>query len=168
MEEDRDRGIGTISFWSHVYGSDSDSKLAIEYSTDGGSTWMHAGEVTISGSSYREYTAHVGATGKSRVRLRQLSGKRWLLDDFSLTDNSTGVDDPTADRHQWDAYSHSGSLFVNIAEGAEPTSPYTAWTAPHSSRTHDRGAAHLRQPPHRSGIHCRGRRLLAHSPYPII
>ncbi len=118
MEEDRDRGIGTISFWSHVYGSDSDSKLAIEYSTDGGSTWMHAGEVTISGSSYREYTAHVGATGKSRVRLRQLSGKRWLLDDFSLTDNSTGVDDPTADRHQWDAYSHSGSLFVNIAEGA--------------------------------------------------
>ncbi|MDE6612087.1 MAG: hypothetical protein K2K22_05955, partial [Muribaculaceae bacterium] len=38
---------------------------------------------------------------------------------FSLTDNSTGVDDPTADRHLWDAYSHSGSLFVNICAGTD-------------------------------------------------
>lgn len=118
MEEDRDRGIGQLSFWARAYNADPDSKIAVEYSTDGGTTWQEAGEVTVSGTSYREYTVHVGATGTSRARLRQLSGKRWLLDDLSLTDNATGVDDPTADRHLWDAYSHSGSLFVNIADGA--------------------------------------------------
>ena len=122
MEEDRERGIAELSFFARAFGSDQDSKLAVEYSTDGGTIWETAGDVTVSGNTYREYKVHVGVAGKVRARLRQLSGKRWLLDDLSLTDYSaTGLDDPTAARHTWDAYSHSATLFVDVTtpEGIE-------------------------------------------------
>ncbi|MCM1067717.1 MAG: endonuclease [Muribaculaceae bacterium] len=120
MDADRDRGIGELSFFARVFGSDEACKIAVEYSTDGGETWENAGDVTVSDKTYREFKVRVGAIGKVRARLRQLSGKRWLLDDVSLTDNATGVDDPMAERHTWDAYSHGGSLYVNVEapEGA--------------------------------------------------
>ena len=57
--------------------------------------------------------------GTARMRIAQESGKRFLIDDIAITDAITGVDDPMSARHQWDAYSHSGTLFVNVKADAD-------------------------------------------------
>ncbi len=114
MAEDRSTGIGNLSFYARRYNNDAEAKFNVEYSTDGGVTYTKAGDVTVSGTAYDEYTVFIGASGTARVRLVQESGKRVLIDDIALTNYSTGVDDPAAARHTWDAYSHSGTLYVDV------------------------------------------------------
>ncbi|MDE6854159.1 MAG: endonuclease [Muribaculaceae bacterium] len=121
MAEDRMTGIGTVSFYSRVFGTDADASVDVEYSTDGGVTYSKAGTVTVSGQQYKEYSVAVNCQGKVRMRLRQTKGRRFMVDALSLTDYSSGVDDVTADYHQWDAYSRGGELVVEVrsSEGAE-------------------------------------------------
>lgn len=115
MAEDRAAGIGTVSFYARVFGSDADAEVDVEYSTDGGVTYEKAGSVTISGTQYKEYTVTVNRQGKVRMRLCQTSGRRFMVDALSLTDFSSGIDDPTADYHQWDAYCCGGELLVEVS-----------------------------------------------------
>lgn len=115
MDADRYAGIGDVKFWAMPFGSDAAAEIAVEYSTDGGETWKQAGKVTVSEKMYKEFTVRVAVAGQVRIRFNQLSGKRILLDDVSLTDYSSGVDDPMAARHQWDAYSHGGTLYVEVS-----------------------------------------------------
>lgn len=114
MAEDRVTGIGEVSFYAQRFGTDAEAVVAVEYSTDGGNTYRTAGKVTIDQTYYKEYKVAVKALGTVRMRIVQESGKRFLIDDIAITDAITGVDDPMAARHQWDAYSHSGTLFVNV------------------------------------------------------
>lgn len=119
MAEDRTTGIGEVSFYAQRFGSDSEAVVSIEYSTDGGKTYRSAGKVTIDQTYYKEYKVAVKVLGTARMRIAQESGKRFLIDDIAITDAITGVDDPMAARHQWDAYSHSGTLFVNVKADAD-------------------------------------------------
>lgn len=115
MDDDRRLGIGTVSFFAMRYGSDVEAEIAVEYSTDEGESWREAGKLIIDAKTYTEYKVPVNVAGKVRIRFKELSGKRFMLDDISMTDYSAGVDDPLADRHMWDAYSHSSTLFVDVA-----------------------------------------------------
>lgn len=121
MAEDRLEGIGTAAFFARTYGTDEAPTILVEYSTDGGQTFKTTGSVKVGEGDVKDgdwssYKVHVGAPSGSRLRLRQTAGRRVLIDDISLSDNLTGVADATADRHRWDAYSHSGTLFVELSE----------------------------------------------------
>lgn len=121
MSADRDRGIGTVSFFARAFGSDGQSVVAVEYSKDHGSSWEEAGRATVSGTNYVEHKVAVNTPGAVRMRLRQISGKRWNVDDIAITDSTTGLDDPAADRHCWDAWSTGGRLYIDCrnADGAD-------------------------------------------------
>ncbi len=121
MAEDRLEGIGTASFYARTYGSDEAPTLIVEYSIDGGTSFVPVSSVKVGEGGVKEgnwssYKVHVGAPSGARLRLRQTAGRRVLIDDIALTDNLTGVADATAERHRWDAFSHSGTLFVELSE----------------------------------------------------
>lgn len=116
MTSDRVIGISTISFYAKKWtANEADAKVTVEVSTDKGETWKSIGEVTVTNaSSWQEFTFTAGVANNARMRLRQTSGKRFFIDDISLTDSSTGLSDPSADRHQWNAYSIDGNVCVDV------------------------------------------------------
>ncbi len=117
MTTDRPRGIGTVSFWAKYWGSESNPEIAVQYSTDGGETYISAGTATVSSGSWQQYTVHVGCGRPARVRLQQQTGSRLNLDDIEMTDYTSGVSDPCAERHLWDAYALNGELIITVEEG---------------------------------------------------
>ncbi|MBD5234137.1 MAG: hypothetical protein HDS65_08180 [Bacteroidales bacterium] len=121
MAEDRERGLGTVSFWARPYVNDDDAEFDVQYSTDGGKNYKTAGTVKIVKGNFAQYSVFVGANAPARLRLKQKSGKRVMIDDITITDTTTGLSDPAAERHQWAAYSRHGVLTVDVhaAEGLE-------------------------------------------------
>ena len=122
MAEDCLTGIGDISFYAQRWtAKEGDVTVAVEYSTDGGASWRLAGNVTVTADSYSEYRVHAGVEGKARMRIRQTDGGRFNIDDISLSRQSSGLDEPEAECHQWNAYSHSGNLYIDVtkADGIE-------------------------------------------------
>ncbi|MCM1441694.1 MAG: hypothetical protein NC131_21165, partial [Roseburia sp.] len=120
MAEDRDGGIGTVSFQAKYWGSESNPVIDVQVSTDGGQNYTSAGTVTISSAAYQQYSVFVGKVGRARIRLQQTSGSRLNVDDIALTRHSSGVADPAAERHTWDAFCLDGHLVVT-AEGEAVT-----------------------------------------------
>ncbi len=114
MASDVTRGIGTVTFWARPWNNDGDATLEVEVSTDGGATFRSVGTVSVTGTSFAEYSVHAGVAGTARLRLRQTAGKRLNIDDIAMTDHSSGVDDPMSARHRWDAYSVDGNLIVEV------------------------------------------------------
>ncbi len=105
MEEDRPQGIGMLRFWAHVWGGDEAPEFDVLLSTDSGTTWTKVASVKLEGQDYREYYCAVNAAGKARICLQQTGGKRYLIDDLSLTSHTTGLADPMASHNLWDAWS---------------------------------------------------------------
>ncbi|MDE6207702.1 MAG: hypothetical protein K2M55_07825, partial [Muribaculaceae bacterium] len=120
MTADRHKGIGTISFYAIKWtDKEADTEVAVETSIDGGNTWQLAGKVTVdNASTWTEYHVAANVAGTARMRLRQTVGARFFVDDIGLTDRTSGVDDPAAERHQWDAYSHGGDVIVTVSAPA--------------------------------------------------
>ena len=86
MAGDKANGAGNISFWGRVYKTDPDGKFTVKVSTDGGTTWTEAGNVTVSGDTYKKYTVKANVTGNVRIRLDQTSGRRVMIDVLSIAD----------------------------------------------------------------------------------
>ncbi|MDE6287698.1 MAG: hypothetical protein K2M00_02805, partial [Muribaculaceae bacterium] len=108
------RGAGTVTFWAKRFGSDGEATLELEYNT--GDAWVEAGKIEVKSSTYTEYTVNVSVYGSVRLRLRQLSGARVNIDDFSVTPYVSFVNDEIADYHRWDAYCRGGELVVEASE----------------------------------------------------
>lgn len=123
MDEDRTSGIGTVSFYAHVWPSDETPVLQVEYSTDGGESWTGAGSVSIDSKTYKQYKVGVNVAGTARMRLRQTAGKRFLLDDIEMDSRTTGLTDPDALHNRWDAFGRNGELMVEVkdADGLDVT-----------------------------------------------
>ncbi|MDE5683213.1 MAG: hypothetical protein K2I39_03270, partial [Muribaculaceae bacterium] len=123
MDEDRSSGIGTVSFYAHVWNDDETPELDVEYSTDGGETWTKAGSVAIDSKTYKQYKVGVNAAGTARMRLRQTAGGRFLLDDIEMDSRTTGLADPDALHNRWDAFGRNGELMVEVkdADGLDVT-----------------------------------------------
>ena len=115
MNSDRAEGIGTVSFMAAKWNNSSDAEaiVLVETSTDGGTTWHEAGRVTVSEPQFSRFSVAANVEGNARMRLRQISGARWLVDNIGITDAATGVASPGADRHQWNAFCTGGSLIVD-------------------------------------------------------
>ena len=113
LDEDRVAGIGTVSFYAAVWNKDGDVSFAVRYSADGGTTWNTAGTGSVTSSAYTRYTLTVNAAGPVRLRVEQTEGKRWMLDNLEMSDyRQSGLFEPDADYHRWDAYARGGSLVI--------------------------------------------------------
>ena len=116
MLEDIPNGAGEVSFFSHKWSSDTDATLAVQYSTDSGSTWNDASSVTISGTDYQEFKVPVNVAGKVRLRFQQTAGQRLLLDNVSVSAFSS-VERVSADA-RWVAYARNGEIVIENAPRA--------------------------------------------------
>lgn len=114
--EDHNGGFGVVSLWTAVWNSDGEVKYELEYSTDGGKTWQSAGTGTINSATYTEQKFTVNVAGSARLRVRQTSGKRFMIDEISATKYSNLVPDAVADYHRWDAFCRDGKLVIEADE----------------------------------------------------
>lgn len=119
--EDHHGGIGTVSIWTAYFNADGNATYELEYSTDGGQIWQSAGTGNVTSSTYAEQTFTVNVAADARLRVRQTSGKRFMLDEISATKYSNLVPDAVADYHRWDAYSRDGQLVIEAAEAVSAT-----------------------------------------------
>ena len=118
MSEDKDNGMGVVSFYAKQWStSDGAAVVKVEYSTDGGSSWVEADEVTIDQSSYTQYSVNVNKTGSVRLRLSQKSGKRFMLDALEVGNYATSVDALNQDK--WTAYGYNKKLYIEHGIGAD-------------------------------------------------
>ncbi|TVQ79378.1 MAG: hypothetical protein EA358_03770, partial [Flavobacteriales bacterium] len=99
MTQDKQNGIGTITFLysrSNFSGDrattgDGPPSFIVEYSMNGGSTWTQAGStISLDGvNSLTTFSATVDEPGNGRIRIVQTAGaagRRWNVDDISITD----------------------------------------------------------------------------------
>lgn len=116
--DDRTRGLGTISFYAMKWNNENDpeAKLALEVSVDGGLTWTQLKEFTVSSpTEWVRCEATANVTGTARLRIRQLAGKRFMLDDIHATSYTAAMSVADMDYHRWDAYSAKGGVtFENL------------------------------------------------------
>lgn len=117
-------GIGTVSFHAERWSSsDGDMVLQVEYQPQGTTSWVSAGEVTVSADSYAEHRVTVNMPGSNFIRLRQTSGARGNIDDIVVTDydRSSGIDAIEDDTlAEWDAYCLNKNLVI-VNHGVEAT-----------------------------------------------
>lgn len=119
MAEDLPGGAGTVSFyacrWVNTQGTaDPEAELTVSYSTDGGSTWTEAGTAKLDNTEYRQFSVAVNQEGPVRIKLDRTTGGRIHLDDVAISSYaSTGINNPEAEYHSWDAFSAApGTLTV--------------------------------------------------------
>ena len=91
MNANKSGGAGTVTFYGRKWSaSEAEATVAVQYSTNSGSTWTTAGKVTISSMTYTKYSVNVNASGNVRIKFLQTAGKRALIDDVSVSDYSGG------------------------------------------------------------------------------
>lgn len=117
MVEDSPGLIGTVTLWAHKWSGDDDVAFRLEYSVDGGDTWYDAGGAEVTSQTYTQFTFVVNSSAPCRLRVRQTSGQRWLVDEIEASSYKSGlVPDAVADYHRWDAFCRGGQLVIESAE----------------------------------------------------
>jgi hypothetical protein len=112
LSETKKSGIGTISFYGKAWSSSETAKISVDYSSDGGATWITAGTVDMSATTYTEYTVTVNVSGNNLLRLAQTDGGRGYIDDITVSDYATSAVDDINSEDTWDAYSLDGTLVI--------------------------------------------------------
>lgn len=117
MAENKANGAAVVSFWAKKWSeNEAVANIAVETSTDDGATWHEVGNADITSTDWQKYTFTANVAGNVRVRLHRTKGARMHVDDISISDYTTGVSDPDAERHLWDAYSSHDTLTVTVAK----------------------------------------------------
>jgi hypothetical protein len=93
MNFDKSGGAGTIEVLAAKYGTDATSYFHLEASTDGGFTWPNISSTfTVSSTTLTSFTWTPNLGGNVRVRImKETNNNRMNVDDFSITDYSTGL-----------------------------------------------------------------------------
>lgn len=126
MAEDRLDGIGMLRLWARVWRGDAAPAFDVMLSTDSGTSWTKVGSITLDGEDYREYSCPVNSQGRSRIKLVQTGGKRFVMDDLSLTSHTSGLSAPEADHNRWNAWCPApGTLAVSTSSGETRVSVYS-------------------------------------------
>ncbi len=126
MAEDKPSGIGTVVFeaakWNNT--GDGTAHIEVEYSSDGGATWDAVGSADVSATGFTSFSVDVNRTGNGRIRFRQTSGDRWILDNISISNYTELGSLNELEYHQWDAYSRDGRLIIEIGDNETEVSVY--------------------------------------------
>jgi hypothetical protein len=94
MDFDKENGIGEVSFHYASYGTHSGGIIVLYYSTDGGVTWIEAGDVTAPAwSGAMELASFVlNIQGSARIKIvrerEYANGRTVNIDDLTITDFS--------------------------------------------------------------------------------
>ena len=79
-------GMKVISFYARKWSAtETDVVVAIQYLTDEDEGWKTIKTVTLSGIDYELFAAQQEVTGAVRIRIAQVSGGRWLIDNIGIT-----------------------------------------------------------------------------------
>lgn len=121
MLGDNPAGFGTVTVCTRITFDNEETAYTLEYSRDGGYTWISAGSANVTNSNaFDKHTFTVNCAGPSRIRVRQTTGARFNLDDIEATAyTSSLVPEFAEDYHRWDAYAQGGELVI---EASEPVS----------------------------------------------
>ncbi len=111
MVKDKTSGAGNVSFYAQLFGSDAAAKINVQYSTDQGATWITAGTVSITETTFTEHIVAVNVAGNIRFRFQQTEGKRLNIDDIAITNHVASVIDNEI-ASSWDAYCRDRLLIV--------------------------------------------------------
>ena len=97
MLQDKENGIGNISFYYRRYGTDQQVDWKVEYSTNNGSTWTQVGSAFTAPASdvVQHFDEEVNIDGPVRIRIKRAtetgtSNKRLNIDDILVTDFTGG------------------------------------------------------------------------------
>ncbi len=101
MMQDKEGGVGSLSFYYRRYGSDSQVDWRVEYSTNGGTNWTQIGNDFTAPASdeVQLFEETVNIDGDIRIRIKRAtesgtSNRRLNIDDITLTDYSGGGNIP--------------------------------------------------------------------------
>ncbi|MDE6322530.1 MAG: endonuclease [Paramuribaculum sp.] len=127
MAEDKENGLGTVSFEASKWPNDSEPTAIVdlEYSTDGGITWQTAETFRFDETSASTFSASINTTGNGRIRFAQKSGERWFIDNISITDHSEIGAVGQLDYHKWDAYCRDHLLQIENRDGERTIHVYS-------------------------------------------
>lgn len=123
MLESKPNGMGTISFWAHLWRAETTTaNFEVLLSQDNGTTWEKVADVEVpanigsdGNNSYAEFTVPVNRQGATRLKLNQTTGGRVMIDDIRISPYSgqSGIEEAnTAEYHSWDAYCLGGELIL--------------------------------------------------------
>lgn len=119
MDENKNNGAGTVTFFAAPYGNDEAATVVLSYSVDNGSKWIDLKTLTIEKSDMlKEYTVIAQILQPVRFRLQQKTGERVNIDDFSISDFTSSIENVTTTSN-WDAYICNGQVMVETQSPAE-------------------------------------------------
>lgn len=148
MLQDKANGIGNISFYYRRYGTDQQVDWKVEYSTDGGLTWIQIGNAFTAPASdvVQQFSENVNVDGNVRIRILRATpdgtiNRRLNIDDINIT-NFGGTLPVATPAFNPPSGQYFGSLDVTITcstpdasifyttDGTEPTQSSTPYTDP--------------------------------------
>ncbi|MCS6772291.1 MAG: S8 family serine peptidase, partial [Kiritimatiellae bacterium] len=95
-QTDFTNGVGFVAFWHAKYGSDADSLVALDYSTNSGIAWINAGTAAVNSVELKLFEANISRAGPVRLRIRHAgppgSNRRFNVDDIVVTTFSDFAD----------------------------------------------------------------------------
>ncbi|MCH5346838.1 MAG: endonuclease [Muribaculaceae bacterium] len=112
MAEDKSRGAGKLTYYTHKFNNDAAAIFALEVSTNNGASWTTIDNVTVSENDWILHTHNVNLTGDVRFRFRQTSGSRFNLGHIEIGDYAISTVAETLDYHSWDTYCLDHELVV--------------------------------------------------------
>lgn len=118
MAEDKTNGIGIVVFeaakWPNA--TEPEAVINIDYSNDKGESWETIGSITISETTAKNYSITVNKTGNGRIRFNRTSGKRWFIDNISISDYTELGAVNELEYHSWDAYCRDSKLILECRD----------------------------------------------------
>lgn len=92
MLEDKENGLGTLSFFYRRYGTDTQADWKVEHSGDQGTTWIQVGDsfTALASDEVQEFNEDVNVPGNVRIRIKRetesgTSVKRLNIDNILLS-----------------------------------------------------------------------------------
>jgi endonuclease I len=90
---DKTNGAGVLSFYAGKYGNDSNASFKVMYSTSQGQNWQQVGQEELTSNTLKQFTYTINEVNPIRIRIEKLSGKRFNIDDITISDyKGTGVE----------------------------------------------------------------------------
>ena len=125
MRGDKANGAGTVTFYAEKWSaSEATPTVTVDYSTDGGSTWVTGPAIEITATTYEPYSAVINQSGNIRIRINRTEGARFMLDAISITPYKQSGVENIEDYHTWDAYCVEGQLIIENSGAANHATVY--------------------------------------------
>lgn len=113
--EPRVKGIGSVSFYAGVSGTDAEATVEVSYSVDGNVTWVSVETFTIpKGTTPTQYFCNVNVSQPATIRFEKKSGGRFNIDDIVMGDYIPTSIDKEAALPAFEYYIRDGKIILAI------------------------------------------------------